>query len=35
LFTGAAFAAAIPSLALPGISRGIPHEEPVAEEAAG
>lgn len=33
LFTAAAFAAAIPSLALPG--RGIAHREPIAEEVAG
>jgi hypothetical protein len=33
LFTAAAFAAAIPSLALPG--QGIGRGEPIAEEAAG
>jgi hypothetical protein len=33
LFTAAAFAAAIPSLALPG--QGMGHEAPIAEEAAG
>jgi hypothetical protein len=33
LFTAAAFAAAIPSLALPG--QGMAHEEPIAEEVAG
>ena len=33
LFTAAAFAAAIPSLALPG--RAGSHEEPIAEEVAG
>ena len=33
LFTAAAFAAAIPSLALPG--QGMAHEEPLGEEVAG
>jgi hypothetical protein len=33
VFTAAAFAAAIPSLALPG--HGVAHGEPIVEEAAG